>query len=81
MKKIIAVTVSLIMLFVGLYSRIGDIDTAVDLLNATSPALHGDYENATNNAVNVGTQYMVDAVYFAIFMAFIGIIIGVLKKI
>lgn len=80
MKKIIATIIFLITLVVGLYGTLGDIHTGIDLLNATSPAMHGDYQNSTNNVVTVVSQYMVDAVYFAIIIAFVGIIIGVLKK-
>jgi len=71
------------MLF-GVYNLIGNLNTAVDFMNATSPAFHGDYENATENVVDVGTQYIVDAAYWTVIMAilgpFIALLIGLLKK-
>lgn len=84
MKKIIATIIGIAMMLFGLYSYLGYLNTAVDFINATSPALQGDYENATNNVVNVGTQYIIDATYWAVIMAilspFIALFIGLLKK-
>ena len=84
MKKIIATIIGIVTMLFGLYNLVGNLNTAVDFINATSPAFQGDYENATNNVVDVGTQYIVDIVYWAVIMAilspFIALFIGLLKK-
>jgi hypothetical protein len=81
MKKIIALVVSLILLIITIYSRVDDLNTSVDVINAVKPATTGDYQQATTNVVNVGTNYAIGAAYFAIFMAVVTAIIAVLKKI
>ncbi len=81
MKKIIALIISAIMIIVAVYSYVDDLNTGVQVVNDASPALKGDYQTATTNVVNTGTDYVIGAVYFAIIMAFVSIIIGILKKV
>ena len=81
MKKIIALIISIITISVTVYSIVDDLNTGVQVIDATSPAVKGDYQAATTNVVNVGTDYIIGAVYFAIAMIFVGVFIGILKKI
>lgn len=81
MKKIIALIISVIMASVVIYSKVDDLNTIVEVINAVSPAANGDFQPATTNVVSVGTYYAVGAIYFAIAMVFITTVIGVLKKI
>ena len=81
MKGIIALIISIITISIAVYGVVDDLNTGVQVIDATSPAIKGDYQAATTNVVNVGTDYIIGAVYFAIVMAFVGIFIGILKKI
>ncbi len=80
MKKTIALIISLITISIAVYSQVDDLNTAVQVINATSPAVSGDYQAATTNVVHIGVDYVVGSVYFAIFMMFVGAFIGILKK-
>ena len=81
MKKIIALIISIIMISIGVYSQVDDLNTAVEVIDATSPAFNGDYQTATTNVVNFGTNYVIGAVYFAIAMMFVTAFIAFLKKV
>ncbi len=79
-KKIITMMIGLIVLITGIFSQLGDAKTSIDFIDAVSPALEGDVEEATENVVDVGTDYIVNAVYAALFCAVFGPIIIFLKK-
>jgi hypothetical protein len=81
MKKIIALIISVITISIAIYSQVDDMNTAVEVVNVAAPAVNGDYQAATTNAVNFGTDYVVGAVYFAIAMMFVTAFIGILKKV
>lgn len=81
MKKIIALIIAIITISVGIYSQIDDLNTAVQVTNVAAPAVTGNFQAATTNAVNFGTDYVIGAVYFAIAMMFITAFIAILKKV
>ncbi len=81
MKKIIALIISIIKISIAIYSQVDDLNTAVQVMDAAAPAVNGDYQAATTNVVNFGTDYLVGAVYFAIAMMFVTAFIGILKKV
>ncbi|MEM2146817.1 MAG: hypothetical protein QW279_15750 [Candidatus Jordarchaeaceae archaeon] len=80
MKKIIALIIAIITISIGIYSQVDDLNTAVEVIDATSPAFSGDYQAATTNVVNFSIDYIVGAVYFAVAMMFVTFFIGILKK-
>jgi len=80
MKKIIALIIFVITTSIAVYSAVDDLHTTVEVIDATSPAFEGDYQAATTNVVNFGTDYVVGAVYFAVAMMFVSAIIGILKR-
>jgi len=70
----------MLLLSMGIFSQLGDFETSVDLIEATSPALEGDVEEATENVIEVGTDYVVGVVYAALFSTILAPIIAFLKK-
>ncbi|MCW4002760.1 MAG: hypothetical protein NWE95_02475 [Candidatus Bathyarchaeota archaeon] len=81
MKKIIALIITFITISIAIYSQVDDLNTAVQVMDATSPAFKGDYQAATTNVVNFSVDYIVGAVYFAVAMVFVTAFIGILKKV